>query len=207
MRTLDYYFAPASPWTYLGHSASRRWRGGTARRSPYKPCDFGRVFSVSGGLPLAQRPKQRQSYRLAELKRWRDFLGVPLNISRSIFRYRAIFRPARSSRRPKRRAARPLRHHARLLGGGAQHRRPRDARGAALPAKVSTARRSLRRRRATRASAGSTPTPTRRSSARSSARPPTSSTASSSGARTASNSSSAPSPVDVHRVVMCLSGL
>jgi 2-hydroxychromene-2-carboxylate isomerase len=80
MRTLDYYFAPASPWTYLGHQRFEEMARRHGAKIAYKPCDFGRVFSVSGGLPLAQRPKQRQSYRLAELKRWRDFLGVPLNI-------------------------------------------------------------------------------------------------------------------------------
>ena len=80
MRTLDYYFAPASPWTYLGHQRFEEMARRHGAKIAYKPCDFGRVFSVSGGLPLAQRPKQRQSYRLAELKRWRDFLGVPLTI-------------------------------------------------------------------------------------------------------------------------------
>jgi 2-hydroxychromene-2-carboxylate isomerase len=80
MRTLDYYFAPASPWTYLGHQRFEEMARRHGAKIAHKPCDFGRVFSVSGGLPLAQRPKQRQSYRLAELKRWRDFLGVPLNI-------------------------------------------------------------------------------------------------------------------------------
>ena len=80
MRTLDYYFAPASPWTYLGHQRFEEMAQRHGAKIAYKPCDFGRVFAASGGLPLAQRPKQRQSYRLAELKRWRDFLGIPLNI-------------------------------------------------------------------------------------------------------------------------------
>lgn len=44
-----------------------------------KPCDLGKVFSVSGGLPLAQRPPQRQAYRLLELQRWSEYLGLPLN--------------------------------------------------------------------------------------------------------------------------------
>jgi 2-hydroxychromene-2-carboxylate isomerase len=46
----------------------------------YKPCDYGKVFPVSGGLPVGQRPKQRQAYRLTELERWRDFLGIKLTI-------------------------------------------------------------------------------------------------------------------------------
>src|ERR1700687_1632344 len=46
----------------------------------YKPYDYGKVFPVSGGLPVAQRPKQRQAYRLVELERWRDYLGIPLTL-------------------------------------------------------------------------------------------------------------------------------
>ena len=45
------------------------------------PVDLGgQVFPVSGGLPLGQRAPQRQAYRLTELARWRDWLGLPLNI-------------------------------------------------------------------------------------------------------------------------------
>jgi 2-hydroxychromene-2-carboxylate isomerase len=38
------------------------------------------VWSVSGGLPLKQRAKQRQAYRHQELRRWREFLQVPCNL-------------------------------------------------------------------------------------------------------------------------------
>jgi len=45
-----------------------------------KPVDLAKLFSVSGGLPLAKRPPQRQAYRLVELKRWSAHLGLPLNL-------------------------------------------------------------------------------------------------------------------------------
>ena len=45
-----------------------------------KPVDLGRVFPVSGGLPLKQRAPQRQAYRLVELARWSKHLGLPLNL-------------------------------------------------------------------------------------------------------------------------------
>ncbi len=80
-KMIDYYFTPTSPWAYLGHE---RFVAIAKRHNAHievKPVDFGRVFPVSGGLPLAQRPKQRQAYRLMELKRWREFLGVPLNLT------------------------------------------------------------------------------------------------------------------------------
>jgi 2-hydroxychromene-2-carboxylate isomerase len=40
---------------------------------------LGQVFPISGGLPLPKRAPQRQAYRLTELARWRDYLGVPIN--------------------------------------------------------------------------------------------------------------------------------
>jgi len=54
--TIDYYFAPQSPWTHLGHL--RFWdiarRHGAAVR--VLPVDLpGRVFPSSGGLPLSKR--------------------------------------------------------------------------------------------------------------------------------------------------------
>ncbi|UJW80644.1 2-hydroxychromene-2-carboxylate isomerase [Hydrogenophaga sp. SL48] len=78
-RTVDYYFAPQSPWTYLGHArfTDLLQRSDTAVR--VRPVDFGQVFSVSGGLPLPKRAPQRQAYRLVELRRFSEALGVPLN--------------------------------------------------------------------------------------------------------------------------------
>jgi 2-hydroxychromene-2-carboxylate isomerase len=78
-KNVDYYFTPVSPFTYLGHErfvAIARARHATIG---VKPIDLGRVFPVSGGLPLRQRAPQRQAYRLVELKRWSSFLQIPLN--------------------------------------------------------------------------------------------------------------------------------
>jgi 2-hydroxychromene-2-carboxylate isomerase len=76
---LDYYVFPTSPFVYLGHQAFCdlvRERGVPVA---LKPIDLGRVFPVSGGLPLKQRAPQRQAYRLAELQRWARYRGLPLN--------------------------------------------------------------------------------------------------------------------------------
>jgi 2-hydroxychromene-2-carboxylate isomerase len=43
------------------------------------------VFKVSGGLPLGQRAPQRQAYRMMELRRWREELGIPLNLEPKFF--------------------------------------------------------------------------------------------------------------------------
>ena len=49
------------------------------------PVDLGRVFAVSGGLPLGKRPQQRQDYRLVELRRFGDWLGLPINVKPRYF--------------------------------------------------------------------------------------------------------------------------
>ena len=84
-KTVDYYFSPISPWTYLGHArfADMAQRHGAAVKA--KPVDFGKVFPVSGGLPLARRAPQRQAYRMVELKRFRDHLRLPLNLQPKFF--------------------------------------------------------------------------------------------------------------------------
>ncbi len=79
-RTVDYYFAPQSPWTYLGHArfAAMAKAAGVAIR--VLPVDLGgKVFPISGGLPLPKRAPQRQAYRLVELKRFSEFLKIPLH--------------------------------------------------------------------------------------------------------------------------------
>ena len=78
--TIDYYMTVASPWTYLGHERLRAIAKRHGAAIAVKPVDLGRIFPVSGGLPLPKRAPQRQAYRLTELARWRDYLRMPLNL-------------------------------------------------------------------------------------------------------------------------------
>jgi 2-hydroxychromene-2-carboxylate isomerase len=85
-KIVDYYFAPHSPWTYLGHArlAAMAKAAGAAVR--VLPVDLGgKVFPSSGGLPVGQRPPQRQAYRLVELKRYSEYLNAPLNLKPKYF--------------------------------------------------------------------------------------------------------------------------
>jgi 2-hydroxychromene-2-carboxylate isomerase len=86
MNTVQYYFAPQSPWTYLGHL--RFWD--VARKHGVRievlPVDLGgKVFPVSGGLPLGKRAPQRQAYRLLEMKRFSEHLHAPMNLQPRFF--------------------------------------------------------------------------------------------------------------------------
>lgn len=85
MKTCQYYFAPHSPWAYLGHERFVALSREHGVQVDLRPLDLGKVFGVSGGLPLAKRAPQRQAYRLTELARWADFLGMPLNVQPKFF--------------------------------------------------------------------------------------------------------------------------
>jgi 2-hydroxychromene-2-carboxylate isomerase len=79
-KTVDLYYSNTSPWTYLGWQRFQAIAKQAGAKVNYWPVDYGKIFPVSGGLPVKQRPLQRQAYRMMELKRWRDFLGIPLTL-------------------------------------------------------------------------------------------------------------------------------
>ena len=83
--TIDYYFAPQSPWAYLGHARFADLLRASRRAVRVLPVDFGRVFPASGGLPLPKRAPQRQAYRLLELRRFSAHLGMPLTVQPKFF--------------------------------------------------------------------------------------------------------------------------
>ena len=84
-KTVDYFLAPQSPYTYFGHErfvAMAKANGATVR---VKPVDLGKVFPLSGGLPLGKRAPQRQAYRLLELKRFGEFLKKSIHVQPKFF--------------------------------------------------------------------------------------------------------------------------
>jgi len=84
--TVDYYFAPNSPWTYLGHPRFHEIAKAAGATIRVLPVDLGgKVFPVTGGLPLAKRAPQRQAYRLVELKRFSEYLGQPIKLQPQYF--------------------------------------------------------------------------------------------------------------------------
>ncbi|VVE82198.1 2-hydroxychromene-2-carboxylate isomerase [Pandoraea sputorum] len=83
--TCEYFLATQSPYVYLGHARFVELARRYGVQIQLKPMDLGRVFSGSGGLPLAKRAPQRQAYRLVELARWSKYLGLPLNLEPKFF--------------------------------------------------------------------------------------------------------------------------
>jgi 2-hydroxychromene-2-carboxylate isomerase len=84
-RTIDYYFTPQSPWTYLGHPRFIAMARAAGAKVNVLPTDFGKVFPISGGLPLGKRAPQRQAYRLMDLARFSRQLGMPLHLQPKFF--------------------------------------------------------------------------------------------------------------------------
>ena len=80
-----YYLAPQSPWTYLGHQRFVAMALAAGAEVEVLPVDLGRIFPISGGLPLGKRAPQRQAYRLQELRRFSAFLGLPMNVQPKFF--------------------------------------------------------------------------------------------------------------------------
>lgn len=83
--TIVYYFWTISDWAYFGQQRLEALARKYAVAIDYRPVDLPKVYARTGGILLGQRSKQRQDYRIAELKRWRKRLGIPLNIEPKYF--------------------------------------------------------------------------------------------------------------------------
>jgi carboxymethylenebutenolidase len=82
---IDYYASLNSPWTHLGAARIEAMAMANDATLRIYPVDFGAIFAQSGGLPLPKRSAQRQAYRLQELARWREQLGIPIRIQPKFF--------------------------------------------------------------------------------------------------------------------------
>ena len=83
--TVDYFFSVVSPWSYLGDARLREIAGRYGATLKHKPVNTALIFSRTGGLQLKDRSDQRKAYRMQELSRWRDHLGVELTLEPRYF--------------------------------------------------------------------------------------------------------------------------
>jgi len=85
--TLTYYMTSISPWTYFGGRLLPSMAKDAGADIDILPVNLGKVFAVTGGLPLGQRSQARQDYRMVEIKRWRDHHGLAaaMNVEPSFF--------------------------------------------------------------------------------------------------------------------------
>src|SRR5258706_2721333 len=75
------YYSLSSPWAYFAgprlQDIVRRHRV----RLLLKPFDSQEVVPRTGGVPLRTRPEPRRTYHALELARWRDHLGMPMQLA------------------------------------------------------------------------------------------------------------------------------
>jgi 2-hydroxychromene-2-carboxylate isomerase len=77
---IDYYFSVLSDWAYMGGERfellARRYNA----RINHMPMKLAQLYANTGGIVLQKRSSQRQDYRVVELERWRDRLGMPITL-------------------------------------------------------------------------------------------------------------------------------
>lgn len=85
MKTIDCYISLNSPWTYLG--SKRLIDIAAARKATVnvRPVNVAELFPKTGSLPLPKRSPERKAYRMMELTRWRDHLGIPIKLEPAFF--------------------------------------------------------------------------------------------------------------------------
>lgn len=74
---LQVFYGISSPWAYFGAQRAGQIAREAGARLILRPI---RVIEANGGIPLRTRPMSRQVYHEVELKRWRRFLDIPLNL-------------------------------------------------------------------------------------------------------------------------------
>ena len=77
-RIIEYYFALASPWSYVGNDRLRQIAAAHGAIVDPVIVDYDPMFAATGTVPLPERPPLRKAYRLVELRRWSAWRGVPL---------------------------------------------------------------------------------------------------------------------------------
>ncbi|MBV6631574.1 MAG: 2-hydroxychromene-2-carboxylate isomerase [Alphaproteobacteria bacterium] len=84
-RTISYYFSASSPWTMLGHDQFMALVAKHKLAVAYHPIRLADVFAETGGVPLPKRAQARKDYRMHELKRWRDYHDIQINLEPTHF--------------------------------------------------------------------------------------------------------------------------
>ena len=76
---IDYYYAPVSGYAYLGEQRLVDIAKKHHVELRFKPVDIMTVFSKAGTVPPPKQSAARLQYRLTDLQRTADLLGLPIN--------------------------------------------------------------------------------------------------------------------------------
>ena len=84
-KTVDYYHFLISPWSYIAKDRFNELKERTGIAVNYLPIDVASTFANMGGVPPAKRHPSRQRLRMDELKRWSEYLDLPMNLTPAFF--------------------------------------------------------------------------------------------------------------------------
>jgi 2-hydroxychromene-2-carboxylate isomerase len=79
-KTIECFYVLSSPWAYFGGPKLQDIVRRNRARLVLRPYEWLVVTEATGGISLRTRPQPRQDYHAQELARWRDHLGMPLNL-------------------------------------------------------------------------------------------------------------------------------
>lgn len=80
MAHIDFFFGTISPYTYLAGTRMEKHAAQHGAGITYKPLDLGQLFGRTGGVLPKDRHPSRQDYRLKDLERSAQMLGLPINV-------------------------------------------------------------------------------------------------------------------------------
>jgi 2-hydroxychromene-2-carboxylate isomerase len=77
---IDYYFSVLSDWAYIGGERLELLARRYQIKINHMPMRLGMIYANTGGILLQKRSRQRQDYRVTELVRWSQHLGIPIDV-------------------------------------------------------------------------------------------------------------------------------
>ena len=80
MAQIDYFFATMSPYAYLASDRLELLAARQGANVVYKPVDLAGLYARTGGTALVDRHPSRQEYRLQDLRRQAEKLGLKFNL-------------------------------------------------------------------------------------------------------------------------------
>ena len=79
VHTIDYYYASMSGYAYLGEQRLQKIADETGSNINYKPINIAKVFESSSTTAPFKQSEQRLNYRLKDMQRTADYLGLKIN--------------------------------------------------------------------------------------------------------------------------------
>lgn len=78
---IDAYYWIQSDWAYFGNPRLQAMGLRHGLKVNHRPIDLTTVYARTGGIKLEFRSRERQNYRLLEMQRFREILGMPINLA------------------------------------------------------------------------------------------------------------------------------